>query len=356
LFSSRKKWRKLKTRLQQTLSFYFDDDFFEKYQSRIHLVKGDITQKNIGMSAADARKISKNISTVINSAALVKHYGLKADFNSINVIGVKNIIAFCQKHDKRLMHISTISVSGFGDKEESLSTWDEQESSKTFSENDLYIGQNLKNIYGITKYKAEVLVLKAIATGLDAQILRLGNITNRYSDGVFQKNIDDNAFAKRIQSFINIGAFPKEMLSHEVELTPVDLAARAIIKILKHSSSYNVFHIYNNNLLPLSKLYKTLTKRGVELVPVKSNLMTVIIKGLLVDEDTKNLIHGLVQDINKDKTLVYNSNIRLNSKFTNKYLLRAGFKWPKCRKSYINKCFNYFEKVGFIKIKSDSKK
>lgn len=48
-------------------------------------------------------------------------------------------------------------------------------------------------IYTITKYKAEMIVLKAIEEGLDAQVLRMGNITNRYSDGVFQQNVEENA-------------------------------------------------------------------------------------------------------------------------------------------------------------------
>ena len=44
--------------------------------------------------------------------------------------------------------------------------------------------------------------------GLDAQILRLGNITNRLSDGVFQINPEENAFASKIRAMINLGAIP----------------------------------------------------------------------------------------------------------------------------------------------------
>jgi len=72
------------------------------------------------------------------------------------------------------MHISTISVSGNGEKEESVvETAENINDKKMFTENNLYIGQDLKNIYALTKFKAEVEVLEAIYNGLDAQVLRL---------------------------------------------------------------------------------------------------------------------------------------------------------------------------------------
>ena len=65
----------------------------------------------------------------------------------------------------------------------------------------------------------------------------------------FQKILKIMLFANRIKSFIDIGAFPEYALEHEIELTPVDLCADCIIKILEHSSKCNMFHLYNPNLL-----------------------------------------------------------------------------------------------------------
>jgi len=116
----------------------------------------------------------RNIEVVINSGALVKHFGQKKEFEDINVKGTKNVIKFCKTYGKRLMHISTISVSGNGEKEESVvETAENINDKKMFTENNLYIGQDLKNIYALTKFKAEVEVLEAIYNGLDAQVLRL---------------------------------------------------------------------------------------------------------------------------------------------------------------------------------------
>lgn len=268
----------------------------------------------------------RNTSVVINSGALVKHYGQKQEFEDINVKGTKNVIEFCKKHGKRLLHISTVSVSGNGEKEESVvETPENIRDKKIFTENNLYIGQDLKNIYALTKFKAEIAVLEAIYEGLDAQVLRLGNITNRYEDGNFQRNTDDNAFAKRLKSFIEIGAFPRYTLAHELELTPVDLAANAVIKILNNKSDCNMFHIMDPKLLKVPELINTSHEMGMELIPVSDQMMTDIITGILEDEDRKDIVSGIIHDINKDKKLVYTSSIRLNTKFTENYLKNCRF-------------------------------
>lgn len=318
-------------RLLQSLRFYFGDSFVSKMDSRIKVVSGDIvTNRRLGLSYNELVSVARNVDTVINSGALVKHFGQRQDFENINVTGTENVIKFCMRYGKRLMHISTISVSGNGEKEESVvETPENVNNKKIFKETDLYIGQDLKNVYGITKFKAEIAVLEAIYDGLDAQILRLGNITNRYSDGAFQRNSEDNAFAKRLKSYIEIGAFPRYLLAHELELTPVDLAAEATIKILNHKSDCNMFHIMNGNLLPIPLLIQTTNELGGDLTPVPDQMMTDIITGILEDDKRQGLVSGIVHDLNKDKRLVYTSSIRLNDNFTENYLRNCRFSLEK---------------------------
>ena len=334
-------------RINRRLEFYFAKDFLNKYSNRIKVIKGDITSKNLGLTDENYSNLIKNIDAVINAGAIVKHFGQKDEFENINVLGTKNVIEFCTRNKKRLLHISTMSVSGFGEKEE-FSNNPEEEGTKKFSEQNLYVGQNIKGIYTTTKFKAEIAVLEAVSNGLDAQLLRIGNITNRYSDGKFQININDNAFARRIKSFVEIGAFPKYMLTHAIELTPVDVCADAVLKILEHNSPCNVFHLYDTNLLPINIFYDTILERGINLTPVSNTLMTYIIKGILSDDSKKSIISGIVQDLDKDKKFTYISKVGLDATFTQKYLEAIGFNWSTFDSEYVNKCFDYFENVGFI--------
>ena len=288
-------------------------------ENRIKVIEGDIVKNStFGISNENLKEIVQNINVIINSAALVKHYGRQKDFEDINVKGTKNIIEFCKKYGKKLLHISTGSVSGNDKKEES-------EYKKIFTENDLYIGQDFNNIYVITKFEAEIAILEAIYDGLDAQILRLGNITNRYVDGVFQQNVEDNGFAKRLKSFIEIGAFPEYFLKHEVEVTPVDLAANAIVKILNHSSDCNMFHIINTQQMSITELVRTMQEMGINIIPVSNILMNDIINGIITNNDRKNTVSGIIQDLTKDKKIIYTSAVKIKSDFTENYLKNCRF-------------------------------
>ena len=334
-------------RLSDILKFYYGDKYKNEIGKRIKILNGDLTKENLGLSEEDYAFVKGNIDVIINSGAIVKHYGLKKQFEDINVTGTQNIVSLCIKENIRLLHISTMSVSGFGERENTSSLTDNLK--VNFSEKNLYVGQNIKGIYTTTKYRAEIIILEAISNGLNAQILRIGNITNRYSDGLFQKNIENNAFANRIKSFIEIGAFPEYALEHEIELTPVDLCANAIIKILQYNSSCNVFHIYNTKLLPIKLLYKTLYQHfNIKMSPLSNTLLSYVITGILEDPNKKQILSGIIYDLDKNKNLIYTSKINLDANFTEEYLKTIGFEWPILDEGYIIKYINYFKKIKFL--------
>lgn len=342
-------------RLKNKFNFYFGENYFDKYINRIKIVEGDIVKPNLGLNNEDILELKNNVNVVINSGAIVKHFGQTDLFEKINVNGTQNVVDFCKNQQMRLLHISTISVSGNGEKEETIvETPENMQYKKLFKETSLYIHQNIKGIYAVTKYKAECIVLEAINNGLDAQILRIGNITSRYSDGVFQENIDENAFAKKIKSFVEIGAFPNYLLKHSIELTPVDLCANAIIKILQHNSLCNVFHIYNTKLLPIKLLIDTFGEFNIEMFPVSDQLLADIITGILDDDNRKSILSGIIHDLDKEKHLVYTSNVKLNCSFTEEYLNTIGFDWSPIDAEYVIKYMNYFNKIGFINYRKEN--
>ena len=336
-------------RLYEKIEFYFGKKYLEKYKDRIFVVKGDITNQNLGLIQKDENMLKQTITTIINAGALVKHFGTSELFNDINVLGTQNVVDFCNKQNKRLLHISTISVSGNGEKDETVVETEENiNKKKIFKENTLFINQKISGIYTVTKYKAEMIVLEAINNGLDAQILRMGNITNRDSDGLFQQNVDENAFAKRLKSFIEIGAFPGYLLQHAIELGPVDFCADATIKILQNNSDCNMFHIYNPKLLPIKLLIQTFKELGIKMNAVSDNEMSKILIEILNDDFKKEILSGIIHDIDSEKHLVYTSDVRVKSDFTEKYLEKLGFTWKSIDKEYILKYMNYFRKIGFI--------
>ena len=101
------------------------------------------------------------------------------DFKNANITGTQHIVDFTTNFNIKLLHISTLSVSGnnFADGSYVENNFD---SNVDFAENNFYIGQNVEGLYAKSKFEAERIVLDAIYnSNLQASILRMGNLPSR---------------------------------------------------------------------------------------------------------------------------------------------------------------------------------
>lgn len=337
----------IEDRLIETLKFYFGNKYLHLIGNRIIAIKGDIIYDNFGLDYATLNKLLDNINIVINSSAVVKHYGDYELFKLINIDGTKNIINFCRRFHKKLLHLSTLSVSGNMSIEENI-TNSITLKEKTFYEKDLFIGQDLNNAYVKSKFIAEKLVLENILLGLKAIILRLGNITNRYSDGMFQSNMNENAFFNRLQSFLKIGVIPEYLSNTLVEFTPVDICANAILKIASaKNNNFNVIHIYNPNHITVKEMVNIFKELNINVNMVSEDRFYDIL--INNSKDDFNTLSSFVNDMGKDKKVNYGSNIKIKSDFSIAYLKKLGFKWPKITVDYLKKYINFLIKNIFSK-------
>ena len=328
-------------RLQKTLNYYFGNKYDKFFGKRIIVINGDITLKNLGLENKHISNLESNINCVINSAALVKHYGDMEAFNNINIEGTQNIIDFCMKIKKKLYHISTISVSG-------ISKFDNSHSQLLFKETNLFVEQNLDNAYIYTKFKSEVLVLEAISKGLNATVLRLGNIFNRYSDGKFQVNFSDNAYLNRLKSFIAIGMLPDSFMKHAIDFSPVDFCADAIVKIVCTKNNFNVFHIFNNNLITFSNVIVFLNKLNYNICFVSDEMFKDRLSNLIENEMQKMDVSGIIPDLDSNRDLNLIFDVVPDAKFSNKFLEKNNFKWPKIDLNYFKQFLDYFKNIGYL--------
>ena len=119
-----------------------------KQSRRIIPIVGDIESDSL------ARDMPRDVQTVIHTAASVKHYGSYAYFHRVNAEGTEHVINYAKSVGARLLHVSTLSVSGNSLAEEfAVYRWSEE---KFFGESCLYIGQPLDNVYVHSKFEAEL--------------------------------------------------------------------------------------------------------------------------------------------------------------------------------------------------------
>lgn len=332
-----------RTKLYNKLNYYFGNKYDKLIDKRIFAVTGDITKLGFGLNQEEVLKLTNSCDVVINCAANVSHYGHYIDFYNTNVKGVKNIIDFCKSFNMKLYHISTMSVSGTK-LDNQYPTYKKVDTIK-YDEKCLYVGQKLDNVYIHSKFEAEVQVLDAISNGLDAYIMRMGNLMPRMKDGKFQQNMQSNAFINRVKSFCDIGYLPDYILDEPLEFTPIDIASKAIQKIITHPNNINrIFHIYNPNYISTKKLFNKAKEQKIKISIVNEKEFKASIKQILDDDNRKNKIEYLLNDFNNNLHLDYKYDIITKSILTTKYLRKTFFIWPKISNRYLIKFIKLLKK------------
>ena len=344
-------------RLKDLLAFYFGDKYRAAFcldnvqtavsSGRIVVICGDLQKLNLGMSEKRYRELTKEVDMVINAAASVKHYGAYQYFYESNVKTVQHLITFCQTADAKLIHTSTLSVSGnsFGDDFDGYVS----ETEKHFYESNLYIGQPLENVYARSKFEAEKAVLSAMKEGLRANIMRMGNLTNRFSDGVFQKNHESNATLQRIKGILDLGVIPDYLMDIYVEFTPIDEAAKAVMTIASHfSTEQTVFHINSTKVIYMKPLQECFAELGYPLKIVSGSEFTAALRKTAESSGREYIFETFINDMDNNDRIIYESNIHIENSFTEQYLHRLGFAWSEIGMDYLRKYTTYFEKIGYF--------
>lgn len=335
-----------KIRLEQVFDYYFGKGAYQKYNCRVRIINANLFEDDLVEKLEEC--ILDRIDTIIHAAALVKHYGLYQTFFNANVRPTDLLLDYAKRCNARFIYISTISISGNG----FADTFDryEIEQQKSFRENDIYIGQPLDNVYTRSKFEAECHVLDAILEGIDAHIIRVGNLTNRHNDYVFQPNYKSNSFLQRLRALLELQAIPKYALDYYVEFSYVDETARGIIKLTKAATKQTVFHLYNSNHLCFDDFLTYLGKLNIKMSILSSDDFIAELKKTTSNQNRIYIYNALQNDFNSEGKLDYIGKISVYNDFTMWYLNLVEFQWSKVDFDYVQGYLNYFRKLEFLHI------
>ena len=326
----------VENRLKNMLMYYFDDPMEDLFGSRIHVIKGDITDRELLMTLD-----KYDFGTVINCAACVKHFVQDDTLDRINWHGVENLIALCLKAKRRLVQVSTVSVAGTG-------TVEKFGADRKIYENELYFGQNLDNKYANTKFKAEQVLLKAVEDdGLDGKVVRVGNLMSRYSDGEFQINFVTNNFMRSLRAYTRLGVIPVSALDKPVEFSPIDCTAQAVVKLSATDKQYTVFHATNGHRVQMGDVVESLNRIGIPLKPVSMAQFRKTFDEAMNDEKMNEILSPLISYKGSAGEAVQ-FYIGHDNSFTTRMLYHLGFKWPIINEDYLDHAFDALEGLGFF--------
>ena len=320
-------------RLVDLMNYYFDEDLTDLIDSRVILSEGDITEID------DFKKLGEySIDTIINCAAMVKHYTHDDYIFKVNVDGVINGLKFAQSNNAKYIQISTVSVLA-------PPLDEELEDEIKYDERTFYYGQDLTNKYVNSKFLAERMVLEEAVNGVHAKVVRVGNLMGRYSDGVFQQNYDTNAFLNNIKAVKNIKAISNAMSRDEVEMSPIDYVAKAVLKLSKTPEECRVFNCQNNNIISNKEIVDALNTFDYGIEKVSDDEFREICMQNM-DENIQGLITA---DLSIDEVDDESFEDVVDTNQTVNILHQLGLDWPKPDEQYLIRLIKYLNKFDFFK-------
>ncbi len=332
----------IRGRLQETLKYYFQDKYNEEFGRRIIPVIGDIELKGL------AEQMLSDVQTVIHTAVSVKHYGSYTYFHKVNVEGTQHVIDYAKSVGAKLIHISTLSVSGNSMADDFTVYRSEQE--KFFYETSFYIGQPLDNVYIHSKFEAEKRVYDAMLEGVDAKVIRVGNLTNRASDFKFQPNYKENAFLTRVKAILEFGLFPDYLMELYSEFSPIDLTAEGVVKIAQYADKQTVFHLNSNRVIYFERFLEIVHELGISMKVVDGATFNNELQKTIRNTATEYIFEAFQNDMDEQERLMYDSNIRIKNEFTLWFLKKTGFAWNETDLDYIKGYIDYFRSIGYLEV------
>ncbi len=319
--------KSINQRLLDRLDYYFPKKYNELIDKRIFIIDSDITDKNFGLKEEQYSDLGKKISCVIHCAADVRHYG---DYNlseKINVHATKNIIDFCLNFNIIMNHISTLTVSGYGLVKVNYDG--------IFDEDKFYINQNFNdNIYVKTKFLAEEEIFNASKNGLIANIYRIGNLTNRFSDYKFQFNSYENAFINKLRAIKELKMLPESFKDYKLELTPVDLCAESIVRLSIFNGikyNINIYHLFDENYVSMKLIADIFKNENINIEYVSNKVFE---EKLANNFSSINVLPEFFDQLEL-KIGNNNSKFDFSNVKTSKVLSKLDFKWPEITKDYL---------------------
>lgn len=324
-------------RLKSTLTYYFSKDYAELFDSRIIVIEGDATNPDTLKNF-----VPTSAMTVINCAASVKHFAAGNEIERTNVDSVKNLVRWCEKNSARLVHISTGSV--IGGRKDGLPP----ENFK-FNERVFFAGQVIDdNQYVHSKFMAERFIYEEILkNGLNAKVLRVGNLAPRHRDGKFQINFRTNNIMNTFRAYKVLGKISFDLLGKEMEFSPIDELAKVVLALAITPKDCVCFMPVNPHRALIQDVVEEICKVGYEIKAVSQEEMTSALQVALADgSKSDSLVPLLAYAANNDvKGLGLDD---ADVSYTLQVLYRLGFRWSETGSTYIANFISKLKELAFF--------
>lgn len=217
-------------RLERALSAYRLDS--ASLLGRVEVIKGDLAKPALGLTKSHWQSLTNDIDRIYHNGAWVNFVYPYAALKAANVGSCEEVLKLAAEGKRKSIHYSSslrVFPSSFNER---LDLFEHSETGPTGA---------LLTGYSQSKWVADRKMAKAQQLGWPVAIYRLGMITGDSNTGAC--NLTD-LVCRFIKGCIQMGSVAKMDL--EMDLTPVDYAAQALVAISNdRSNDGKIFHIVN---------------------------------------------------------------------------------------------------------------
>lgn len=328
-------------RLEKALSSYgMSNNTFTEYKKRLFLYTGDISLPNLGISDAEYNTLAGKVDRVIHTAA---NLALNESYESLydtNVKGTKHVIDFCKRTDnKHLMYVSSYSVMA-----SLLLT-----KTTPLVETQLDLSQDFTDMgYSKTKFESEKLIHKAMNDGLQAQIVRAGDIFGDSETGIFPIATANSLFYDLLKTVIETGVAPITPLYFDI--TPVDFIARAMTHLIQKSAAFNkTYYLTNPNPQAFPEVIKVIRQCGYAIELISSaDYIERIYAGRLQFKGARYQSQTIEMIQYKSSRFIPEFSTPIDATWTTEVLDKAHIHCPKADKTLLTTLLSYCVDEGYI--------
>lgn len=319
-------------RIMETLTGYFPDIPNEAL-ARITAIPGDLGEEYFGLSKEEFIAIRSKVDTVVHCGADVRHFGDVKQFENVNIQGTKRMLALADE-GAAFHFISTISIPI----DLAVEQWDMYK-----KRGDFEYHVELENVYSNSKLQAENLVREAMSRGMRGNIYRAGNLTCHSETGVFQQNIEGNAFYRLIKTMLLIGQAPN--VKWKVDFAPIDFASKSIVTYMQDPQIIGeTLHICHPDPIDFVHFVQLMIECGhhLEIVP----LSQYVDSGLQLAKEDEEIAELIASQVAGDGA--QQSEFVIGTKRTNEWIKKKKIAVPIIDQQFIQKLLAHGEQVGYF--------
>ena len=198
------------------------------------------------------------------------------------------------------------------------------------------------------KPRVRVILDARLKRGLDAVILRAGNLMGRSTDGEFQINFETNSFIRSLWAYINLGECPVTILENTEEFSPIDSVASAVLKLAGADSRFSIFHVYNNHTVTMADILAAIRSHGFDVKTVSEEHFRQTLAETAKHEEESRTVISLMAYANRVQEDL--KEVKGEQRFTTNALFRLNFKWPIIDDAYLERLFWSLDTLGFFSL------